>query len=206
MRIFAHYCVNRKKKTDWKEGGKRKKKKKKRNPRILARCLSRVILRKRSIDRSIHDDVGGKVSVVFFLFFFFFLINVSAWSGERMGGHIRWIHRSSKSPTRYFLDSSSIYTRVRGNSRIDHQGRSSSSPSKSPHSLRPIFTEARTENGDDGGGKRPIDESIVKWREWMGEVNCSLIREQPRFVSPRINSNYEAKFRQLEIIGFKTDS
>lgn len=125
MCIFAHYCVNRKKKTDWKEGGKRKKKKKKRNPRILARCLSRVILRKRSIDRSIHDDVGGKVSVVFFLFFFFFLINVSAWSGERMGGHIRWIHRSSKSPTRYFLDSSSIYTRVRGNSfestiKVDH--------------------------------------------------------------------------------------
>lgn len=33
----------------------------------------------------------------------------------------------------------------------------------------------------------------------MGEVNCSLIREHPRFVSPRINSNYEAKFRQLEI-------
>lgn len=170
MCIFAHYCVNRKKKTDWEEGGKRKKKKKKRNPRILARCLSRVILRKRSIDRSIHDDVGGKVSVVFFLFFFFFffLINVSAWSGERMGGHIRWIHTSSKSPTRYFLDSSSIYTRVRGNSRIDHQGRSSSSPSKSPHSLRPIFTEARTE-------KRRRRRQTANWR-----IDCEMARMNGR--------------------------
>lgn len=152
-----------------KRGGKEKKKEEKKSKNSCEMFIESYPTQK--IDRSIDPRRRwreGQCCFFPFLFFFFFLINVSAWSGERMGGHIRWIHTSSKSPTRYFLDSSSIYTRVRGNSRIDHQGRSSSSPSKSPHSLRPIFTEARTE-------KRRRRRQTANWR-----IDCEMARMNGR--------------------------